>query len=202
MHKSYNPYLFGVMIVGLAIALSPGLALAGSLDPPPEAVDGIGDSVGTEHPLEEFIVGDRDVDPAARFSLVLGGAGVLDARTTLVWEQSTSTTERSQADSILYCNDLDLGGQTDWRLPEVQELLSLVDYENSVPALPTGHPFSIVDPVFDPDNFTFEPSPYWTATSSFVLGPNDEATAWTVQFQFGFSGPALDIMGLFAWCVR
>ena len=84
MHKSYNPYLFGVMIVGLAIALSVGLAWAGSLEPPPEAVDGLGDPVGTEHPLEEVIVGNPD--PAGRFTLVLGGVGVLDAKTTLVWE--------------------------------------------------------------------------------------------------------------------
>ena len=138
-------------------------------------------------------MGDRDVDPAARFSLVLGGAGVLDARTTLVWEQSPSTTERSQPDSVVYCANLNLGGQTDWRLPEAQELVSLVGYENFDPALPTGHPFSIVD-----ENLTTESSRYWTATS----GDHDPRWAWRVQFGFGLSVHRPKTHSYFAWCVR
>ena len=40
--------------------------------------------------------------------------------------------------------DTSLGGthQTDWRLPNLKELQSLIDYQNSSPALPTGHPFT------------------------------------------------------------
>ena len=46
----------------------------------------------------------------------------------------------------------------DWRLPNVKELQSLIDYGNSAPALPAGHPF------FGLSNH------YWSSTTS-ALGP-------------------------------
>ena len=47
----------------------------------------------------------------------------------------------------------------DWRLPNVRELQSLIDYGRNYPALPAGHPFDYV-----------QNSTYWTSTTyaSFV----------------------------------
>ena len=54
---------------------------------------------------------------------------VLDTETGLRWQQAVDGTRRSQADSRTYCGDLSTGGGTfsDWRLPSVLELASLVD---------------------------------------------------------------------------
>ena len=55
------------------------------------------------------------------------------------------------------CGDTSDGGnhQTDWRLPNVRELQSLVDYGvNAAPVLPAGHPFT-----------GFQASLYWSSTT-------------------------------------
>lgn len=52
------------------------------------------------------------------------------------------------------CGLSDGSSAGDWRLPNVKELLSLIDYGHVSPALPTGHPF---DNVISEDN-------YWSST--------------------------------------
>ena len=42
------------------------------------------------------------------------------------------------------CGLSDFSITGDWRLPNIKELLSLIDYSNTSPALPSGHPFTNV----------------------------------------------------------
>jgi hypothetical protein len=58
-----------------------------------------------------------------------------------------------------------------WRLPNLRELQSLLDYGTYGPALPTGHPF-----------VSFQASYYWSSTS-YALFPADYA--WLVNFYDG-----------------
>ena len=46
----------------------------------------------------------------------------------------------------------------DWRLPNIRELQSLVDFSNNNPALPDNHPFYPED--------ALRSSPYWSSTST------------------------------------
>ncbi|NIO68243.1 MAG: DUF1566 domain-containing protein, partial [Anaerolineae bacterium] len=52
------------------------------------------------------------------------------------------------------CGLGDGSSEGDWRLPNVRELQSLIDYGRQTPALPSGHPFTGV-----------QSSLYWSSTT-------------------------------------
>src|SRR5262245_6313883 len=83
---------------------------------------------------------------AKRFKLVLDDVAVLDKETNVVWEQSPSTSALAWLDAQFLCIDRIVGGRKGWRLPTIQELMSLMDPNNPSgnPDLPPGHPFSQV----------------------------------------------------------
>jgi Protein of unknown function (DUF1566) len=63
---------------------------------------------------------------------------VNDDATGLVWQQADDGKTRNWPDALQYCAMLDLGGKRDWRLPNVKELQSIVDYSRNDPAIDTG----------------------------------------------------------------
>jgi Protein of unknown function (DUF1566) len=116
-----------------------------------------------------------------------GGAAVLDRETGLVWEQSPSTTGDIWYGQSVHCINLNTGGRTGWRLPTIQELLSLVDRSQSNPSLPSGHPFTV------------QSSAYWSATTY----ASNTAVAWFVNVA-NSSVDRVDksVINLLAWCLR
>jgi hypothetical protein len=93
-----------------------------------------------------------------------GTTGVVtDTLTGLVWlENANCFGLRNWDNAVADANGLASGscgltdgsGAGDWRLPNVRELLSLIDYGEYDPALPEGHPFTGV-----------EPDLYWSSTT-------------------------------------
>jgi hypothetical protein len=98
-----------------------------------------------------------------------GNGTVTDNCTGLVWQKATAPGTSTWQDALLYCESLDLGGSTDWRLPNVRELQSLVDCGRIQPC---------VDPVFS----TFS-GHYWSSTSGF----GNPADAWYVACGIGYA---------------
>jgi hypothetical protein len=95
---------------------------------------------------------------------------VVDHSTGLMWAREDTGANLTWKDAHKVCADLRLGGFSDWRLPTVRELLTLVDYERHSPAI-------------DKDAFpTCKTSWYWTATP-LASSPGDYA--WFVDFDFG-----------------
>ena len=102
-----------------------------------------------------------------------GDGTVTDRLTGLMWtinaDKANGTTDwegaLSKSDG---CID---GGYTDWRLPNRNELASLIDLGRFNPALPAGHPFTGV-----------RPSYYWTSTTF----ANNGDHAWLIHFFSGF----------------
>ena len=112
--------------------------LAAELDPKlnPSAAPG-----PTMRSLDQLVPSwDQALPAAERFKLVLGRDGVLDKETGLVWESTFgsgfSISWRGVFDS---CRKSERGDRMGWRLPTVEELLTL--YDPTVRGLPIGHPF-------------------------------------------------------------
>ena len=100
---------------------------------------------------------------------------VRDARTGLIWTaEPLAGGDRNWKDAIAAAADCRLLGESDWRLPTIQELLSIVDYERW-------------DPAVDPEYFR---GPYgWTWSSTPVKGAKAPAgCAWFVDLYYGFAG--------------
>ena len=96
---------------------------------------------------------------------------VTDGCTGLMWQQEDDDVKRDWAEALGYCEGLELADQRDWRLPNVGELLSIVDYGR-------------YDPAINADFFPGTDSAlYWSSTTNI-----DELyleTPWVVFFNCG-----------------
>lgn len=87
---------------------------------------------------------DQTLPAATRFLVLTNMPGaVLDRETGLVWEKQPSATPRTWRDALSHCLNLRTGGRMGWRLPAVQELLTLVDPAQGAATVPiqAPHPF-------------------------------------------------------------
>jgi len=100
----------------------------------------------------------------------------VDSKTKLEWQNQSINKTAKVADwveAIDYCEDLELESKNDWRLPNIIELKSLIDYERYEPA--------IVSALID----TSANGYYWSATSASRTTKKDEA--FFVGFGSGYS---------------
>ncbi len=117
---------------------------------------------------------------------VADGTEVCDNTRGLYWDQNPDATTRTHATALPHCATLDLSNSQTCRLPEGSDLTRLLDYSQSAPALPAGHPFVNVQSA----DF------YWSATSV-VFTP---AAAWYVFFNGGGVGANNKAFINFVWC--
>ena len=66
---------------------------------------------------------------------VAQGNTVVDTITGLVWEKTASAASLSWGEALAYCQNKTVDGYTDWRLPDIMELETLVDYTKVSPAI-------------------------------------------------------------------
>ncbi len=106
-----------------------------------------------------------------------GDGTVTDMTTMLMWAQASGDTNgngspdtMSWQEALAWCENLELAGYSDWRLPNVNELRSLVDYAIYNPA---------IDTTFFPDTQSY----YWSATTC----ASSTSYAWRVYFSDGRS---------------
>ncbi len=83
------------------------------------------------------------VSPNLRFTIQSDTNVVQDNLTGLMWARNANLDgTKDWPSAIDYCEALNHGGYTDWRLPNVRELHSLIDFGRYNLALPSGHPFT------------------------------------------------------------
>ncbi len=95
-----------------------------------------------------------------------GNGTVSDLATGLMWQLADDSQTRNWEEALDYAEDLDLADYSDWRLPNIKELQSIVDYTKSVDS--TNSPaiddlFSLSE-ITDPNgktNYGF----YWSSTT-------------------------------------
>ncbi len=184
-------------LLGACVLLGVGVVLGRLFDGVPRA-SAVGGPGGGAVPVEAVPVGNGDVNGDGTIditdavyllaNLFTGGpavkpiecpaapqqAGLPDTGQTACWSivenqgQSTATDRIDWCGSLAYCEDLSFAGHDDWRLPNVRELQSIVDYGRHGPA---------IDPVFGALS-----SRYWSSTSR-AASP---AGAWLVDFDDGY----------------
>jgi hypothetical protein len=115
-----------------------------------------------------------------------GDGTLTDTCTGLMWQKNTAdfngngkvdenTTDQAPwTAALLYCDGLSFAGHDDWRLPNLLELQSIVDYSRHDPA---------IGPVF-----VAVSSNYWSSSS--YLGYASPEYAWIVGFNDGDLGNA------------
>jgi hypothetical protein len=64
-----------------------------------------------------------------------GNGTVTDLVTGLVWEQSDGGTKRTWENAVGHCQNLDLAGHSDWRLPTWRELTTIIDITKQIQPL-------------------------------------------------------------------
>ncbi|MFA5762657.1 MAG: DUF1566 domain-containing protein [Bacilli bacterium] len=96
---------------------------------------GSGEDSGTDNDTSSDVDGgdtdtDADTDTDTNNSdtdiLCANGVGWYDPSTDLCWQNPGGTEPIHWDEAVTYCEDLVLGGQEDWRLPKIQELISLL----------------------------------------------------------------------------
>ena len=109
--------------------------------------------------------------PSPRF-IDNGDETVTDKLTGLMWTKDANLSGHTMSwqQALDYVKTLNIGGHTDWRPPNINELDSLIDYSQYDPALPLGHPFTDV-----------QSNAYWSSTTE----ASDPDYAWIVYMDYG-----------------
>ena len=95
---------------------------------------------------------------------------VTDNTTELQWQddEDAKNISKNWKDAIVYCEALELGGYSNWRLPNFNELYYIADRSKSSPAIDNTFQNVVSDY-------------YWSSTT--VVGR--ESNAWRVDFSSG-----------------
>ncbi len=100
---------------------------------------------GAKEALSKVRCVSGDTEPEASYT-DNGNGTVADNVTGLMWEQKADDggsrdkdTTHTWKDALAYCEDLILGGFSEWRLPNPKELERMVDLEKSNPAVDTTY---------------------------------------------------------------
>lgn len=111
---------------------------------------------------------------------------VTDKSTGLVWQDDAIGSLTTWQNSIEQCENLSLGGHADWRLPNLNELTSLVDDRKYRPS---------INDVFQNTESLYY---YWSSTTHAYRN----SRAWSVDFDSGLQNYSSKDYDYFVRCVR
>lgn len=121
-------------------------------------------------------------------TLLFGATSKLDDKTGLIWQdnKAVSDIEKTYAEAKQYCQKLTVDGFSDWRLPTIRELYTIIDLSKDRPVIKNG--------------FTQRPDEWFWSSTLFAGDPQKEA--WRVSFSYGEAEPSRQDRALHVRCVR
>ncbi len=98
---------------------------------------------------------------------------ITDLNTGLMWKKNESPPLNFEK-ALAYCENLELGGYNDWRLPDQKELATLLDL--------SYHNKNWFHEKYFPDT-GLKPTGFYLSSSTFI-----DTFGWGINFQFGYDG--------------
>jgi len=114
------------------------------------------------------------------------GSVVTDNTTGLQWQDDAIGSTMNWKSAIEQCENLTLDGHSDWRLPNLKELTSIVDDTR-------------FDPSIDTDTFQHVASFYCWSSTTYA---GNSSNAWRVYFGNGYQYSYYKSNSYFVRCVR
>jgi len=113
---------------------------------------------------------------------------VTDNTTGLMWQDDTTAAsiKLTWQAAIDHCEALTIGGHSDWRLPNIRELKSIVDRSKSISPI-----------IYSAFQNTL-PNDYWSATTV----ASETNNAWSLDFNHGFDSWYSKDYSNYVRCVR
>ena len=102
---------------------------------------------------------------------------VRDTATGLMWQQTLSRIPLTWKEAVKYCAESTLAGFTDWRLPTIHELFSIVDF--------TSENVNFIDQNYFDVPEIDRIGHHWSSTVYYIAYGGKTDSAWYVSF---FSG--------------
>jgi hypothetical protein len=125
---------------------------------------------------------------------------VTDNLTGLIWSKNANLagTTKTWSEALTYCNELSLGGYSDWRLPNVKELQSLINWQFDNPALSNDAGTGQWTTGSDSSFINVKSNEYWSSTTY----ANYTSNACFVNLGFGDTDDRDKGDGYYVWPVR
>jgi hypothetical protein len=118
-----------------------------------------------------------------------GDGTITDEATNLMWMQNDAGLALEWDEALEYAENFEYAGYDDWRLPDVKELQSIVDYSGVYPAINQSY-FTTTE--LEDNEFYY----FWTSTSAyFSTELPDNAYAWYVAFGYAVDNEGEDTHG-------
>ena len=110
---------------------------------------------------------------------------VVDKDTGMMWQDSSIIVKKNYSDAISYCEDLSISGYSDWRLPNIDELMSISDKSRYKPA---------IKKIFKNTKNDY----YWSSSKY----KGNSSKAWIVNFYNGYDSSYDISSNSYVRCVR
>jgi len=129
-----------------------------------------------------------------------GDGTITDNSTGLMWTQDDNGEGIDWTVALTYAEGSEFAGYSDWRLPNVKELQSIVDYGYSPSATDASKVGPAIDPLFTCTPIVNEAGDddygyYWTSTSANFTSGEPYYYAWYVAFGRAVDGDGQDFHG-------